>query len=132
MSIAKQLLQDREENVRKEAVNILALLIVLTSDKDKYAQILDLSLQILNDESTVVANAVKCVLCPVLAQWSFSLKTIQSDLFSKLLNKLKNNRSMCVINVIETLLPFLVMSVADSEFITKDLSRNFPPAGKSK
>ncbi|KAL0270558.1 UNVERIFIED_CONTAM: hypothetical protein PYX00_007930 [Menopon gallinae] len=130
MSIAKQLLQDREENVRRGAVNILALLIVLTSDKEKFSQILDLSLQILNDESTAVTNAAKCVLYPALAQWSFSLKMVQSELFPKLLNKLKNERSLCVISVIETLLPFLIMTVADSECILKDLSRTVPPAGK--
>lgn len=126
------MLQDREESVRKAAVNIVALLIALISDEDKYSQILDICLQMLNDESLEVLKALKYLLYPALAQWSFSLKRIQSDLFHKLLSKAKKDKSECVINVIEILLPYLIMTVADSKYLSQFTSKNHPSPTKSE
>lgn len=131
MSIVQQLLQDREEGIRKASVNTIALLIALMSDEEKYLQILDMCLQLLNDQSTQILDSLKHLLFPALAQWSFTLHRLESDLFSKLLLKLKKEKSLYIVNVIEILLPYLVMSVAGSEYLMKKASKNHPIPAKS-
>lgn len=132
MSIVQQLLQDKEESVRKAAINIVTLLIALISDEDKYGQILDICLKMLNDESEEVLKSLTHLLFPAVAQWSFALKRIQTDLFHKLLVKLKKDRSLQTIQVIEILLPYLIMTVANSQYLFQFTSKNHPSPTKSK
>lgn len=130
--MAQQLLTDKEENVRKAAVYILTLLIALMSDKGKYAQVQEICLKILNDDSEDVINTANEVLLPTLAQWNFNFENPEFELFSKLLNKVENEKSLGAVCTIQSLLPYLVVKVADSNCLLKDTSTSHPPPAKSK
>lgn len=86
----------------------------------------------LNDESEEVLKSLYHLLFPAVAQWSFALKRIQSDLLHKLLIKLKRDKTSQIINVIEILLPYLIMTVANSQYLSQFSSKNHPSPTKSK
>ena len=124
LSIAQQLLEDRDENIRKVAIKILALLIALISGEDKYDQVSEMCFLVLNDESAEVIKIAKELLFPSLAQWSFSNKKILSGLLFKLLCKIKKEKNLNCMCIVENLLPFVVMTVASSEVLLSNPDKN--------
>ncbi|KAK6634218.1 hypothetical protein RUM44_004826 [Polyplax serrata] len=130
ISITQQLFQDREETIRKTSVHILTLLIALISQEEKYNQVLEICLQTLNDESVQVINVVNELLFPTLAQWSFSLNRVQSHLYGKLLSKIKKEKNLTCIKIVEILLPYLIMTVSSSERVLSITSTDHPVPAK--
>lgn len=124
LSIAQQLLEDRDENIRKVAIKIVALLIALISGEDKYDQVSEMCFSVLNDESAEVIKIAKELLFPSLAQWSFSNKKILSGLLFKLLCKIKKEKNLNCMCIVENLLPFVVMTVASSEALLWNPDKN--------
>ncbi|CAH2002758.1 unnamed protein product [Acanthoscelides obtectus] len=139
LSMLQQMLEDKEEVVREVVIRALAVLMTFCNDDDKYFQCEQLAVNTLNDSSNSVVNTSMQILFPVLGKWALEKGHLSSSLMKKLLNKLnyyikdtesptKVNQSsdkiLRIINVIENLLPFLLMSVATHENIMSNIEKD--------
>ncbi|XP_017781128.1 PREDICTED: lisH domain and HEAT repeat-containing protein KIAA1468 homolog isoform X1 [Nicrophorus vespilloides] len=134
LSMLQQMMDDREEIVRKEVVCVLALVVAFCDDLDKYSQCEDLAFATLKDTSCNVIDSSIKILFPVLAKWALDIGRLKSDLIKNLLHKLNNTLKMLknespskaipspemalkLIQVINELLPFILMFVTDNEIV---------------
>ncbi|XP_074035176.1 RAB11-binding protein RELCH homolog isoform X3 [Leptinotarsa decemlineata] len=139
LSMLQQMLEDKEDAVRETVIKALALLVALCDDKDKYCQCEQLALSTLNDSSNSVVNTSTQILFPVLGKWALEEGLLINSLMKKLLNTLsyhvKNTEStskvnlssdkiLRMINVIDNLLTFLMMSVACYESIICNIEKD--------
>ncbi|KAG5900415.1 hypothetical protein JTB14_029302 [Gonioctena quinquepunctata] len=139
LSMLQQMLEDKEDAVREKVIKALSLLAALCEDKDKYGQCEQLAINTLNDSSNSVVNMSTQILFPVLGKWALQEGLLNTNLMKKLLNTLnyyvKNTEStgkvnqssdkiLRIINVIENLLPFLMMSVACHENVICNIEKD--------
>ncbi|KAJ9580267.1 hypothetical protein L9F63_004080, partial [Diploptera punctata] len=149
LSMLQQMLEDKDDSVRDAVVRSLALIVTFMDDKDKYFQCQELSMATLDDMSPNVVGSSIRILIPVLAKWALDLGRLQSHLLSQLLQRLKtlikkaspaespvslshrkntNNeqKAAWLVTVLQTLVPYIVMSVAAVDTIINRISSNTP------
>ncbi|KAJ8973751.1 hypothetical protein NQ317_018338 [Molorchus minor] len=139
LSMLQQMLEDKEEAVRETVIKALSLLASLCNDPDKYSQCETLAMNTLNDCSNAVINLSIQILFPVLGKWALNNGFLITSLFKKLLYNLnlhmKNTDSstkvnilsdkiLRIINVIENLLPFLLLLIAAHEHIMSQIEKD--------
>ncbi|XP_049819532.1 RAB11-binding protein RELCH homolog isoform X2 [Aethina tumida] len=138
LSMLQQMLDDKEEAVRETVIKALSLLFSLCEDSDKYTQCEQLALSTLNDPSSIIVNLSTQILFPVLGKWAFREGLLSSSLLKHLLHKfnvyLKGTESptkvsqssdkiLRIVNVLENLLPFLLMSIALKDSILSNIEK---------
>lgn len=139
LSMLQQMLEDKEDVVREQVVKALALLFSMCEDGDKYSQCEQIALNTLNDSSNDVVNLSTQILYPVLAKWALQIGHLNSSLFKKLLHKLndhiKGTESQTrvtpgpdkihkILAVIDSLLPFLLISVAYHDNVISNIEKD--------
>lgn len=149
----QQLLSDREEIVRETTIKALTLLMAMCTDSDKYFQCEELALTTLNDTCSNVISLSIEILFPVLGRWSLTsgaydfirkllfsyfyiLGYLKTHLFKHLLQNLNcllketaevsvvMNKILAIVDVLDSLMPFLLMSVATHESVLKNVDAN--------
>ncbi|GAB1865039.1 LisH domain and HEAT repeat-containing protein KIAA1468 [Camponotus japonicus] len=149
--LQQMLLEDKDPGVRTSVVKILALLIALMDDPDKYFQCEELALTALHDTSSIVVETASSILLPVLAQWALSLKRLHVNLLPRIISKVKNQlkpthsqaspnkdyvdeeKLVPSIGILQCILPYTVLCVADTNAVracvengtSSDLSEEF-------
>ncbi|PNF39999.1 hypothetical protein B7P43_G15450 [Cryptotermes secundus] len=146
--LQQMLLEDKNDTVRETVICSLALIVTFMDDKDKYFQCEELAMATLEDTSAGVVGSATQILIPVLAKWAFDLGRLQSHLLTRLLLKLKSQiktslsessgslshrRSSCSdqrcawsVTVLQTLVPYIVMSVAAVDTILSRITSSTP------
>lgn len=141
LSMLQQMLDDKEESVREEVIKVLALLVGFCEDVDKYNQCEELAFNTLKDSSEKVAKMAVELLFPIVAKWSFDIGRLRSELIKNLLQRindaLKNMKDespnkhklfpdviLRVIGVLNTLLPFLLISVANNSVVLDRIEKD--------
>ncbi|CAH1180510.1 unnamed protein product [Phaedon cochleariae] len=138
LSIIQQMLDDKDDVVRETVIKAFSILTVLCCDKDKYIQCEQLAVSTLNDSSNSLVNLSAQILFPVLGKWALQEGLLCNSLFKKLLNILNNNvksfdslkvsqfsdKILRIINIVENLLPFLLMSVARHQNILTNIEKD--------
>ncbi|XP_076658534.1 RAB11-binding protein RELCH homolog [Halictus rubicundus] len=137
--LQQMLLDDKDPMVRACVVKSLALLIALMDDPDKYFQCEELALTALNDSSPIVVEVASSLLLPILAQWALSLRRLQTHLLPRIISKVKTQlksgqyqhspnkdhinegRTVSSINVLQYLLPHMVICVADTDAVRSSI-----------
>ncbi|KAK4876752.1 hypothetical protein RN001_009258 [Aquatica leii] len=131
LSMLQQMLEDREEAIREMVVRALAFIAAFCDDADKYWQCEELAMRTLQDTSDSVVNIGVRVLFPVLAQWALSLDRLQTDLIKLLLYKLNKHlkdegsefQAIHLVNVIDTLFPFILLYVCSYHKILDNIEK---------
>jgi hypothetical protein len=135
LSMLQQLLDDREEIVRETVIRALSLVMALCEDPDKYFQCEELAFNILNDSSSNIINLTTQILFPVLGRWALSIGRLRSHLLKQVLHKLNDHlkdvetnrmsdKILCITDVLENLMPFLLMSVVTQEDILLNIEKD--------
>ncbi|EFA00181.1 RAB11-binding protein RELCH homolog [Tribolium castaneum] len=135
LSMLQQLLEDREDLVREAVIRALSLVMVLCEDSDKYLQCEEITLNILNDPSASIVNLAIQILIPVLGKWALSIGRLKSHLIKYLLHKLsdysrdfesskQSNKILCIIEVLEALMPFVLISVVLHEQVVSNIEKD--------
>ncbi|XP_069701255.1 RAB11-binding protein RELCH homolog [Periplaneta americana] len=145
--LQQMLLEDKDDTVRETVIRSLALIVTFMDDEDKYFQCEELALATLEDMSASVVACATRVLIPVLAKWAFDLGRLQSHLLTRLLQKLKSQMKTCLpespgsshrknsssdqrpawtVTVLQTLVPYIVMSVAAVDAVISRITNGTP------
>ncbi|CAH0546958.1 unnamed protein product [Brassicogethes aeneus] len=138
LSMLQQMLEDKEEAVRETVLKALSLLFSICEDTDKYSQCEQLALGTLNDSSSIIVNLSTQLLFPVLGKWAFKEGYLSSSLLKQLLHKFNiylkgtdspskisqaSDKILRILNVLENLLPFLLMSIALKKHILSNIEK---------
>ncbi|KAK7603248.1 hypothetical protein V9T40_003247 [Parthenolecanium corni] len=153
LSILQQiLLEDKEDRTKISAINSIAFLVTFIDEDDKYPQCEELLFTGLQDSNSNVVEATIMTLLPALTKWAFDLDKLQSHLITRLLrlletqiqataNQVKGDtgspfkqtllwetRCSWTIGAIRSILPFIVMHVANAPIVLQAIHPNLPTA----
>ncbi|KAK9503025.1 hypothetical protein O3M35_011679 [Rhynocoris fuscipes] len=133
ISIIKQLLEDRDESVRAQAITSLAAITSFMTGK--YSQLEELTISSVQDKSEIVVKASETLLIPVIARWALQQNFLHSTLVPSLLQSLerivnkdgKEKKSCWMVNCLTRVLPHIVMFAATSPTVLDAINPNIPP-----
>nr|CAH7731165.1 unnamed protein product [Callosobruchus chinensis] len=116
LSMLQQMLEDKEEVVRGVVIRALAVLMSFCKDDDKYFQCEQLAINTLNDSSHLSSSLIK----KLLNKLNYYIKDTESP---TKVNQ-SSDKILRIINVIENLLPFLLMSIATHDNIMSNIEKD--------
>ncbi|VEN57159.1 unnamed protein product [Callosobruchus maculatus] len=116
LSMLQQMLEDKEEVVRGVVIRALAVLMTFCKDDDKYFQCEQLAINTLSDSSHLSSSLIK----KLLNKLNYYIKDTESP---TKVNQ-SSDKILRIINVIENLLPFLLMSIATHDNITSNIEKD--------
>ncbi|KAL5022360.1 hypothetical protein ScPMuIL_001515 [Solemya velum] len=133
LSMLKQMLLDKEDEVREAVVRSLGILFGFICDQDKFSQGSELLRKALKDSSQRVVTATLQIFLPSLASWAYELSHLEHSLIHSIIQDLEelgaltaqraNNSTslplnesfvLILLSTLQELIPFLYISVIEN------------------